>query len=90
MNLDFSADGSEFGSFAIVVPSARISTTDSGHEYEIKLDHAGGFRLAVTLPAGEEIPEDEYRGVFRELFEAIGLPAERVDGYAFEYSPSVW
>ncbi|WP_435118520.1 hypothetical protein [Halolamina sp. C58] len=90
VDLAFAAEGTEFGSFAIVVPSARISTTDAGHEYEIKLDHAGGFRLQVTLPAGEELPEAEYRGVFREMFAAVGLPADRVAGYEFEYSPSVW
>jgi len=90
VDLAFAADGARFGSFAIVVPSARIATTDSGHEYEIKLDRAGGFRLRVTLPAGETIPESEYRGVFRGMFETVGLPAQRVAGYEFEYSPSVW
>lgn len=90
IDLAFAAEGTEFGSFAIVVPSAEIVTRDSGHRYEIKLDRAGGFRLQVTLPAGETLPESEYRGVFREMFEAVGLPAERVAGYEFEYSPSVW
>ena len=90
INLGFSENGTAFGSFAIVVPSAEIVTRDSGHRYEIKLDSAGGFRLQVTLPAGEELPESEYRGVFREMFENVGLPAERVADYEFEYSPSVW
>lgn len=90
INLGFSEGDTEFGSFAIVVPSAEITTRDSGNRYEIKLDSAGGFRLQVRLSAGEELPESEYRGVFREMFETVGLPAERVDDYEFEYSPSIW
>ncbi|MFW5934924.1 MAG: hypothetical protein ACOCQL_03640 [Halolamina sp.] len=90
INLGFSEGDTEFGSFAIVVPSAEIVTRDSGHRYEIKLDSAGGFRLQVRLPAGEELPESEFRAVFREMFETVGLPAERVDDYEFEYSPSIW
>ncbi|MDD4332242.1 MAG: hypothetical protein PHD26_08335 [Methanosarcinaceae archaeon] len=40
--------------------------------------------------AGKEIPEKEYRAVFREMFEALGLPAEKVEEVKLEYSPSVW
>lgn len=90
INLGFGENGTAFGSFALVVPSAEITTRDSGHRYEIKLDSAGGFRLQVRLSAGEELPESEYRGVLREMFENVGLPAERVDEYEFEYSPSIW
>ena len=79
-----------FGQFSIVVPSVRISTTDSGHDYRVKLDRLGGLNLAVVLDAGETIPESEYRSVFREMFETLGLPAERVDEYTFEYTPSNW
>lgn len=78
------------GQFSIVVPSVRISTTDSGHDYRIKLDRLGGLNLVVVLDAGDTIPESEYRGVFRRMFETLGLPAERVDEYVFEYTPSNW
>ncbi len=88
--IEFSDGDTEFGQFSIVVPSVRISTTDSGHDYRIKLDRLGGVTLAVVLDAGETIPESEYRGVFREMFETLGLPPERVDAYTFEYTPSNW
>lgn len=78
------------GQFSVVVPSVRISTTNAGHDYRIKLDRLGGLNLVVVLDAGETIPESEYRGVFREMFETLGLPAERVDSYSFEYTPSNW
>ncbi len=80
----------EFGRFSIVVPSVRIVTTDDGHEYRIKLDRLGGLNLAMLLDPGETMPESEYRGVFSHMFETLGLPAERVDDYEFEYTPSNW
>lgn len=89
-NVVFADDDGEFGRFSVVVPSVWIRTRDSGHRYGIKIDRLGGLRLLVLLPPGETIPESEYRGVFRELFETLGLPADRVDGYEFTYTPSNW
>lgn len=40
--------------------------------------------------AGQKIPEDEYRSIFKEIFENLGLPPEKVDDMEFEYIPSVW
>jgi len=40
--------------------------------------------------AGKKIPEEEYRAVFKEMFEKLGLPAKKVDELEFEYNPSVW
>lgn len=89
-NVEFRDGDGVLGQFSIVVPSVRISTTDAGHDYRIKLDRLGGLNLVVVLDAGDTIPESEYRGVFREMFETLGLPADRVDEYAFEYTPSNW
>ncbi|MEF8799832.1 MAG: hypothetical protein V5A38_01680 [Halolamina sp.] len=90
MNHAFLEGDREFGRFSIVVPSVRIVTTDDGHEYRIKLDRLGGLNLAMLLDPGETMPESEYRGVFSHMFETLGLPAERVDDYEFEYTPSNW
>ncbi|MFB6077962.1 MAG: hypothetical protein ABEJ80_03170 [Halarchaeum sp.] len=86
----YADDAGSLGAIDVVVPSVRITTTRDGHEYEIKLDALGGFRLLVTLEPGGTIPEADYRGAFREMFETLGLPADRVDDYEFEYSPSNW
>ena len=40
--------------------------------------------------AGKEIPEEEYRTVFREIFENVGLPVEKLDEIELNYSPSIW
>jgi len=89
-NQTYADERGDFGQFSVVVPSVRIVTTDAGHEYVVKLDRLGGLWLLVTLEPHGTIPEDEYRGVFRRMFEAVGLPAERVDEYDFEYTPSNW
>ncbi len=39
--------------------------------------------------SGEKIPEEEYRAVFREMFENMGLPREAVDRFEFSYSTSL-
>lgn len=83
-------DGERFATVAFVVQSMAIRHRDGSRTYTLKLDRLGGFNLQVRLRPGEEIPEEEYRGVFRRMFEDVGLPPETVDGLTFEYSPSVW
>jgi hypothetical protein len=73
-----------------IVQSAEIRRRDGDRTYTLKLDRLGGLYARVGLPVGEEIPETEYRDVFRELFEDIGLPPQTVDELTFEYSPSIW
>ena len=73
-----------------VVQSAEIRRRDGNRTYTLKLDRLGGLYARVGLPVGEEIPEETYRDVFRELFGDIGIPPETVDELTFEYSPSIW
>lgn len=47
-----------------------------------QVDHAS------CSTGGDIVPESEYRAVFRDRFETLGLPVERVDEYTFEYTPS--
>ncbi len=82
--------GQTIATVTIIVTSAQIRTRVQRQRYILKLDRLGGLYLRVELPAGEEIPESTYRAQFRELFDAVGLPAETVDNVAFEYEPSIW
>jgi hypothetical protein len=83
-------DDQRFATVSFIVQSMAIVHRDGSRTYRLKLDRLGGFNLEVRLPVGEEIPEEEYRDVFRQMFEDVGLPPETVDGLTFEYSPSVW
>lgn len=89
----FYRDGKKLGYVAYLVPEATISTTSSSDEYGIDLSSKGFARLDIRMhrfSSGKEIPEEEYRTVFREMFVKLGLPPEKVDEFEFEYSPSVW
>ena len=73
-----------------VVQSLAVVYRDGDREYRLKLDRLGGFNLHIDLPAGEEIPEDEYRETFRRMFADVGLDPGHVDELAFEYTRSMW
>jgi hypothetical protein len=83
-------DGQQFATVDFVVQSAAVRHRDRNRTYTLKLDRLGGLNLQIRLPVGEEIPEEEYRGVFRQLFADVGLPPAVVDDLTFEYEPSVW
>jgi hypothetical protein len=86
----FSREGERFATVDFVVQSMKIVHQRDEHIYTVKLDRLGGFNLTIELPPQEEIPEDEYRGVFRQMFTDVGLPSEIVDDLTFEYTPTVW
>jgi hypothetical protein len=73
-----------------VVQSMKVIHHRGEHTYTVKLDRLGGFNLTIELPPQEEVPEDEYRDVFRQMFSDIGLPPEVIDDLTFEYTPTVW
>lgn len=85
-----SVEGRRFAVVDVVVQSLEVRHEDARRTYTLKLDRLGGLYLTIRLPVGEEIPEDEYRATFRQLFEDVGLPADVVDELNFEYSGSVW
>lgn len=78
------------GAIDYVVPSVKIIHQDKGHEYTIHIDRLGGVDLKIELNAGEKIPEEEYRGVFKEMFASLGLPPESVSEFEFKYVPGNW
>lgn len=83
-------EGKRFATVDFVVQSMKIIHRRDEHTYTVKLDRLGGFNLTIELPPQEEIPEDEYRGVFRQMFTDVGLPPAVVDDLTFEYTPTVW
>ena len=83
-------DDNRYATVDIIVQSTEIRHENADRTYTIKLDRLGGFYVTIRLPVGEEIPEDDYRQVFKDIFDDIGLPTEVVDDLAFEYAGSIW
>ncbi|MGB2727929.1 MAG: hypothetical protein WBD09_05570 [Halobacteriota archaeon] len=86
----FYSGNKKTGAIDYLVPNVRIIHRDKGQEYTIKIDRLGGVYLNIKLDVGEQIPEEEYRGVFRDMFVDLGLPSKRVDEFEFEYVPTIW
>ena len=90
----FLEGGKRLGSVKYFVPEARVMTYDKENRYIIELNSSGKFRLEIIMPAGssgETIPEEEYRAVFREMFEELGLSPEAVNSFEFFHSSSrIW
>ena len=86
----FSREGERFATVDFVVQSMKILHRRDDQTYTVKLDRLGGFNLRIELPAQEEIPEDEYRDVFKQMFSDVGLPPAVIDDLTFEYTPTVW
>ena len=86
----FYSEDKKIGILGFLVTNVRIIFQDKGHEYRIKIDRLGGVTPDINLSPGEKIPEEEYRGIFKEMFVKLGFPPEKVDDFKFEYNPSVW
>lgn len=90
----FLRNGSRLGYIKYFIPTAEVETSDNGNKYKLELRASGDVKLEVIMPAGssgEKIPEEEYRAVFKEMFENMGLPQEAVDRIEFFYSSSlIW
>ncbi len=90
----FLKDGKRLGSVKYFVPEAKVVTFDEENRYTVELDSSGKVRLEIVMPpgsSGDTIPEEEYRVVFREIFEELGLDPEAVDSFEFFHSSSrIW
>ena len=86
----FYSQDKKIGVLDFLVTNTRIILQDNGHEYMIKIDKLGGVGMDIKLGAREEIPEEEYRRIFKDMFVNLGLPAEKVDEFEFEYIPGLW
>jgi len=86
----FYSEDTKIGILGFLVTNVRIIFQDKGHEYRIKIDRLGGVAPDINLSPGEKIPEEEYRGIFKEMFVNLGLPPEKVDEFKFEYIPTDW
>jgi len=47
------------------------------------VERLGGVGMGIKLDGKEEIPEEEYRRIFKDMFVNLGLPAEKVDEFEF-------
>jgi len=93
MKKEFYRDGEQIGYIAYVIPEFVVSTSHKFNSYTLSVSSSGYVRADILMhraSAGKEIPEEEYRAVFTEMFEKLGLPTEKVDELEFEYNPSVW
>ncbi|AKB25305.1 hypothetical protein MSMTP_1836 [Methanosarcina sp. MTP4] len=90
----FLKDGKRLGSVKYFVPEATVTAYDNENRYIVELDASGKVKLEIVMPpgsSGDTIPEEEYRAVFREIFEELGLDPEAVDIFDFFHSSSrVW
>jgi hypothetical protein len=65
-----------------------VTVTERVVRYRLWLDWLGGVRLQAGLPAGERLPEAEYRGEFLLMVDTLGLPPHAVDAFEFGYDAS--
>lgn len=89
----FYRNDQKLGCVGFVIPETTITRIHNSNKYNIYVSSSGFVRADIAMPigsAGKEIPEEEYITVFREMFENLGLPAEKVDEIKLNYSPSIW
>jgi len=87
----FFKKGSRLGSVRCFVPEAEVLTYDKKNRYMVELGASGKARFEIVMPpgsSGESIPEEEYKAVFRAMFEKMGLSPEAVDSFEFFHSSS--
>jgi len=83
----FYSQDKKIGVLDYLIPNTRVILHDNEHEYTIRIDRLGGVSMEIKLDGKEEIPEEEYRRIFKDMFVNLGLPAEKVDEFEF---PGLW
>ena len=89
----FYRNDKKIGCIGFVIPETTITRIHNSNKYSIYVSSSEFVRADIAMltgSAGKEIPEEEYITVFREMFENLGLPAEKVDEIKLYYSPSIW
>ncbi|WP_440945563.1 hypothetical protein ACSAZL_15775 [Methanosarcina sp. T3] len=89
----FYRNNKKIGYVRFVIPETTITRIHNSNKYNIYVSSSGLVRADISMPAGsagKEIPEEEYRTVFREMFENLGLPVEKVDEVELNYGASIW
>lgn len=89
----FYRNDKKIGYVRFVIPETTITRMHNSNKYSIYVSSSGLVRPDISMPsgsAGQEISEEEYRTVFREMFENVGLPADKVDEIKLNYTPSIW
>lgn len=92
-NEEFSRNGKKIGYINYIIPQATVRTSHHFNKYSVDVSSSGYVRAAISMHAGSsrmKISEEEYRAIFKEMFEKLGMNPEKVDEMKFEYSPSVW
>jgi hypothetical protein len=90
---EFYKNGRQIGYIAYTFPEISVSTSYNFNRYTLHVSNTGFVDADITMhraSGGKKIPEEEYRAVFKEMFEKLGLPVEKVDKLEFEYSSGVW
>lgn len=83
-------DETPFAEVGYRLQSTKVTHKPGKGTYVVQFDPLGAISLEITLAAGESIPEDERRSVFREMFSSLGFPPELVDDVEFDYVGSMW
>lgn len=89
----FYRNDTKLGCVGFVIPETIITRKYNSNKYNIYVNSTGIIRIDIMMPtgsAGKKIPEEEYRIVFREMFENVGLPAKKLDEIELNYTPSIW
>lgn len=87
---EYYADGERLGGAEFVLSRATVTREANGYTYRVHIDYHGGVTTDARTRASRSFEEADVRAVFREMFEAMGIPPETADHLRYEYRGSVW